>query len=119
MRRRPDHAVKLGALFGVGAGDTLVGVDLLQHPFRVSVDPLPEIALLGLKRVGLILLVGGHAAVGRNLNIPRYVDTFEPEPEIDLNAVAKEIRSVQAEIKDIDAKLKPYFKELGLDFPFE
>ena len=56
---------------------------------------------------------------GFNLNIPRYVDTFEPEPEIDLNAVAKEIRSVQAEIKDIDAKLKPYFKELGLDFPFE
>ena len=56
---------------------------------------------------------------GFNLNIPRYVDTFEPEPEIDLNAVAQEIRSVQAEIKDIDAKLKPYFKELGLDFPFE
>ena len=56
---------------------------------------------------------------GFNLNIPRYVDTFEPEPEIDLNAVAKEIRGLQSEIKDIDAKLKPYFKELGLDFPFE
>ena len=55
---------------------------------------------------------------GFNLNIPRYVDTFEPEPEIDLNAVAKEIRGLQSEIKDIDAKLKPYFKELGLDFPF-
>ena len=55
---------------------------------------------------------------GYNLNIPRYVDTFEPEPEIDLNAVAKEIRNLQGEIKDIDAKLKPYFKELGLDFPF-
>lgn len=55
---------------------------------------------------------------GFNLNIPRYVDTFEPEPEIDLNAVAKEIRDLQGEIKDIDAKLKPYFKELGLDFPF-
>lgn len=55
---------------------------------------------------------------GYNLNIPRYVDTFESEPEIDLNAVAREIRAVQAEIKDIDAKLKPYFKELGLEFPF-
>lgn len=55
---------------------------------------------------------------GYNLNIPRYVDTFEPEPEIDLNAVAREIRAVQAEIKGIDAKLKPYFKELGLEFPF-
>ena len=55
---------------------------------------------------------------GFNLNIPRYVDTFEPEPEIDLNAVAKEIRALQGEIKDIDKQLKPYFKELGLDVPF-
>lgn len=54
-----------------------------------------------------------------NLNIPRYVDTFEPEPEIDLNEVAAEIRKLQAEIKGIDAELKPYFDELGLDFPFE
>ena len=55
---------------------------------------------------------------GFNLNIPRYVDTFEPEPEIDLNAVAKEIRDLQGEIKEIDKELEPYFKELGLDFPF-
>lgn len=56
---------------------------------------------------------------GFNLNIPRYVDTFEPEPEIDLNEVAAEIRKLQAEIKSIDAELKPYFDELGLDFPFD
>jgi len=55
---------------------------------------------------------------GFNLNIPRYVDTFEPEEEIDLNAVAAEIRKLQAEIKGIDAELKPFFEELGLDFPF-
>ena len=56
---------------------------------------------------------------GFNLNIPRYVDTFEPEEEIDLNEVAAEIRKLQSEIKDIDAELKPYFDELGLDFPFD
>ena len=50
---------------------------------------------------------------GFNLNIPRYVDTFEPEEEIDLNEVAAEIRKLQSEIKDIDAELKPYFDELG------
>ena len=55
---------------------------------------------------------------GFNLNIPRYVDTFEPEEEIDLNEVAAEIRKLQAEIKGIDAELKPFFDELGLDFPF-
>ena len=56
---------------------------------------------------------------GFNLNIPRYVDTFEPEEEIDLNQVAVEIRQLQNEIKGIDAELKPFFDELGLDFPFE
>lgn len=55
---------------------------------------------------------------GFNLNIPRYVDTFEKEPEIDLGAVATEIRNLQKEIKQINAELKPYFDELGLDFPF-
>ena len=46
-------------------------------------------------------------------------NTFEPEEEIDLNEVAAEIRKLQSEIKDIDAELKPYFDELGLDFPFD
>ena len=55
---------------------------------------------------------------GFNLNIPRYVDTFEKEEEIDLNAVSGEIKKLQAEIKDINVQLKPYFDELGLDFPF-
>ena len=54
-----------------------------------------------------------------NLNIPRYVDTFEKEPEIDLKAVSAEIRSLQKEIKDINTELKPYFEELGLDFPLD
>ena len=56
---------------------------------------------------------------GFNLNIPRYVDTFEKEPEIDLKAVSPEIRSLQKEIKDINTELKPYFEELCLDFPFD
>ena len=56
---------------------------------------------------------------GFNLNIPRYVDTFEKEPEIDLGEVAAEIRKLQKEIKGINAELKPYFDELGLDFPFD
>ena len=56
---------------------------------------------------------------GFNLNIPRYVDTFEKEPEIDLAAVSQEIKNLQKEIKGINAELKPYFDELGLDFPFD
>lgn len=54
-----------------------------------------------------------------NLNIPRYVDTFEKEPEIDLAEVSANIKSLEKDIKHINSELKPYFKELGLDFPFE
>ena len=50
--------------------------------------------------------------------LPIYVDTFEKEEEIDLNAVSADIKKLQSEIKDINAELKPYFDELGLDFPF-
>lgn len=55
---------------------------------------------------------------GFNLNIPRYVDTFEAEPEIDIEEVAADIRRLNKEIKNIDEELKPYFEELGLSFPF-
>ena len=55
---------------------------------------------------------------GYNLNIPRYVDTFEPEPEIDLDEVANQIIALRKEMKEVDAQLKPYFDELGLKFPF-
>ena len=36
-----------------------------------------------------------------NLNIPRYVDTFEPEEEIDVAAVQKEINTIEAELTDV------------------
>ena len=49
-----------------------------------------------------------------NLNIPRYVDTFEEEEEIDLNLVSQKIKSIDKEIAEIDEKLSVYLKELGL-----
>lgn len=49
-----------------------------------------------------------------NLNIPRYVDTFEEEEPVDLAAVAKEMKEVDEEIAALDAQLETYFKELGL-----
>ncbi|MCA9367509.1 type I restriction-modification system subunit M, partial [Candidatus Kaiserbacteria bacterium] len=43
-----------------------------------------------------------------NLNIPRYVDTFEPEQEIDLAAVTAEIKQLDASTADIDSKIAKY-----------
>lgn len=53
-----------------------------------------------------------------NLNIPRYVDTFEEEEEIDLDAVVAEIRRLDKESKELDAKIKKYTDELGIEAPF-
>ena len=49
-----------------------------------------------------------------NLNIPRYVDTFEEEEPIDLNAVSERIASIDKEIASIDEQLAVYLRELGL-----
>jgi type I restriction enzyme M protein len=49
-----------------------------------------------------------------NLNIPRYVDTFEPEPEVDIPAVLKEIATLERELTTVDKELNGYLKELGL-----
>ncbi len=48
-----------------------------------------------------------------NLNIPRYVDTFEEEEEIDLNAVRKERAEIKAELAKLEARMDAYLKELG------
>lgn len=52
---------------------------------------------------------------GYNLNIPRYVDTFEPEEEIDIAAVQKDIDRIEAELVQVRAKMAGYLKELGVD----
>ncbi|HRX83028.1 MAG TPA: N-6 DNA methylase, partial [Pirellulaceae bacterium] len=50
-----------------------------------------------------------------NLNIPRYVDTFEPEEEIDVAALQKEINQVEAELADVRAKMANHLRELGVN----
>ncbi len=52
-----------------------------------------------------------------NLNIPRYVDTFEEEEHIDVNAVATRIREIDIEIGDVDQTIKAFCDELGIEAP--
>jgi type I restriction enzyme M protein len=49
-----------------------------------------------------------------NLNIPRYVDTFEEEEEIDIAAVQQEIDSIELQLAETRAKMAGYLEELGL-----
>ncbi len=48
-----------------------------------------------------------------NLNIPRYVDTFEPEPLVDMTAVNAEIGRLKEEIETTEAQMAEYLQELG------
>ena len=49
-----------------------------------------------------------------NLNIPRYVDTFEEEEEIDIKAVQGKIDVIEEELKQVQSQMKNYLTELGI-----
>lgn len=53
-----------------------------------------------------------------NLNIPRYVDTFEEEELIDLDAVADELIQLDADMIDIDKSIASFCAELNIKAPF-
>ena len=47
-----------------------------------------------------------------NLNIPRYVDTFEEEEEIDIDAVQVEIDDLEKELAAVRVKMAEKLKEI-------
>ena len=53
-----------------------------------------------------------------NLNIPRYVDTFEAEAEIDLDVIAKQLQALEQDSQKTDAIIADFCKELGIVSPF-
>ncbi|SIO95759.1 type I restriction-modification system subunit M [Vibrio spartinae] len=52
-----------------------------------------------------------------NLNIPRYVDTFEAAEPVDLVAVAQQIRQIDEDMVEIDQAIKAFCDELGIEAP--
>ncbi|HQQ97889.1 MAG TPA: type I restriction-modification system subunit M [Cyclobacteriaceae bacterium] len=52
-----------------------------------------------------------------NLNIPRYVDTFEEEEKVDMNAVANELKKLEKNMKKTDTTIVKFCNELGIDSP--
>ncbi len=58
------------------------------------------------------------AANDYNLNIPRYVDTFEAEESIDIEAIAQELKALETEMKDTNNAIAAFCEELGIETPF-
>ena len=53
-----------------------------------------------------------------NLNIPRYVDTFEEEKPINLAEVAKDLVAIDKEMAENDTLIADFCQQLGIDTPF-
>lgn len=53
-----------------------------------------------------------------NLNIPRYVDTFEEEAIVDIEAVSKELKTLDVEILENDKVIASFCDELDIRKPF-
>ena len=53
-----------------------------------------------------------------NLNIPRYVDTFEEEEVIDLEKVSSELKALEIEMKTTDETIASFCRELNISTPF-
>ena len=53
-----------------------------------------------------------------NLNIPRYVDTFEEEEGVDIGAVAKELEDLETKMRETDKTIAGFCRELRIESPF-
>jgi type I restriction enzyme M protein len=53
-----------------------------------------------------------------NLNISRYVDTFEDEEPTDLNEVANELKALEQEISQTDSNITGFCTQLNIAVPF-
>jgi type I restriction enzyme M protein len=53
-----------------------------------------------------------------NLNIPRYVDTFEEEEPVDLELVSKELQDLETEMQTTDTTIADFCKQLNINTPF-
>ena len=53
-----------------------------------------------------------------NLNIPRYVDTFEEEEAVNLRTVSTELKALENDIQTTDAEIAEFCNQLGIEQPF-
>jgi type I restriction enzyme M protein len=53
-----------------------------------------------------------------NLNIPRYVDTFEEEEPVDLSEVSEKLVALEKEMTETDRAIAGFCEELGIKAPF-
>ena len=91
-----------------GTNQNLLREEDINRIFQTYLDFQPN------EKYSSLATLADIQAADYNLNIPRYVDTFEEEEEVDIPAVQKEIEEIEAELVQVQAEMKKYLEELGL-----
>jgi type I restriction enzyme M protein len=108
--------------------DDILFIDASQHFEKVKTQNIlrPEhieqivtayLARSNQDKYSYVASIEQIAANDFNLNIPRYVDTFEAEESIDLDAIAAELKAIAAQSILTDAKIAQFCEELGIEPP--
>lgn len=109
--------------------DNILFIDASQHFDKVKTQNIlrPEhiqkivdayIARTNEDKYSYVANLADIKANDYNLNIPRYVDTFEAEEEIDLNAIAEKIKAIDQQSRQTNVVIAGFCKELGIAPPF-
>lgn len=53
-----------------------------------------------------------------NLNIPRYVDTFEEEEPVDIDAVSEQLKGIETDLQSTNETIAGFCAELNISTPF-
>lgn len=53
-----------------------------------------------------------------NLNIPRYVDTFEQEETVNLEEISQQIKKIDQQLGEVDVRIADFCKLIGINTPF-
>ena len=88
-------------------------IDHIVAVYRQSTAGQPEPGVVE-ERYALVATPADIRENDYNLNIPRYVDTFEEEAEVDIPAVQREIDALERELAQVQAQMNDYLKELGI-----
>jgi len=94
--------------FESGTNQNVLREEDINRIFQTYLDFQP------IEKFSALATLADIQAADYNLNIPRYVDTFEEEEEVDILTVQKEIEEIETELVQVQAEMKKYLFELGL-----
>ena len=73
---------------------------------------------LGVEKYAYVASISEVVDNDYNLNIPRYVDTFEEEKPVDMDTVVKDLKALETDMQATDKTIAEFCRELGIDSPF-